>query len=151
MLKGFKNFIMRGDVIVVAIGLIVALAFSNLVASFTTNLINPLVNRAQGGGASFGLGVQLGQPGNRATFMNFGAFISSIIYFVIFLAVLYFLIVVPYRAIMRRRGAVVFGEPAPVKTCPACLSEDLPLGATKCRHCGSEQPPTGGGVPAGAP
>lgn len=139
-MKGFKNFIMRGDVIVIAIGLIVALAFSNLIASFTTNLINPLINRAQGSGPTLGLGVQLGHVGNRPTFMNFGAFISSVIYFFIFVAVVYFLIVVPYRAIMRRRGVTVFGEPAAVKTCPACLSDDLPLGASKCRHCGTEQP-----------
>jgi large conductance mechanosensitive channel len=39
-----------------------------------------------------------------------------------------------------RRGVVVYGEPAPTKTCPACLSEDLNPAATRCKHCGSEQP-----------
>jgi large conductance mechanosensitive channel len=58
--------------------------------------------------------------------------------------VLYFLIVVPYKAIMARRGEVVFGEPAPVKTCPACLSDDLPVAASKCRYCGTEQTTTAG-------
>ena len=144
MLKGFKNFIMRGDVIVVAVGLVVALAFSMLVASFTSNLINPLVNRAVGGNTSLGLGVQLGATGNKATFMNFGAFVSAVIYFFIFMAVVYFVIVVPYRAVMRRRGTTVFGEPAPKKTCPACLSDDLPLAASKCRYCGTEQPVSSG-------
>lgn len=137
MLRGFKNFLMRGDVVVTAIGLMVALAFSTLIASFTADLINPLLNRAQGK-KSIGLGVQLGNQGNHATFMNFGAFVSAVIYFLVFMAVLYFLIVVPYRYISARRGVSVFGPPAPAKTCPACLSDDLPLGATKCKYCGSD-------------
>ena len=56
------------------------------------------------------------------------------------MAVLYFLIVVPYKAIMARRGETVFGDPAPVKTCPACLSDDLPAAASKCKYCGTDQP-----------
>jgi large conductance mechanosensitive channel len=70
--------------------------------------------------------------------INLGAFISAVIYFAIFMSVIYFFIVVPYRAYMKRRGAVVFGEPKPVKTCQACKSEDLPADATKCRHCASQ-------------
>jgi large conductance mechanosensitive channel len=139
VLKGFKNFLLQGNVVVIAVGLIVALAFSMLIAAFTTNIIDPLISRVQGK-HTFGLGVQLGQPGNAATFMNFGAFISAILYFVIFIAVVYFLIVVPFRTVQARRGISVFGEPAPVKTCPACLSEDLPLAASKCKYCGTDQP-----------
>jgi len=138
-MRGFKNFLMRGDVIVVAVGLVVALAFSMLIAAFTTNIINPIITRLQGG-TSLGLGVQLGAAGNPKTFMNFGAFISAIIYFVIFMAVVYFVIVVPYKAVQARRGQTVFGDPAPVKTCPACLSTDLPAAASKCKYCGTEQP-----------
>ena len=76
VIKGFKNFLLRGDVIVIAVGLIVALAFSTLIKAFTDSVINPLISRAQGGHA-VGLGVQLGQTGNSATFLNFGAFISA--------------------------------------------------------------------------
>ena len=139
MLKGFKNFLMRGDVVVVAIGLVVALAFSGLVNAFTTFIINPLIARAQGGGG-IGLGVQLGQKGNTKTFLDFGSFVSAIIYFVIFMLAVYFAVVVPYKSIMKRKGTVVFGEPAPMQTCPACLSNDLPIGATKCKYCASELP-----------
>ncbi len=139
MFTGFKNFLMRGDIVVVAIGLAVALAFSALIASFTANIINPLVSRAQGGTA-VGLGVQLGNAGNKATFLDFGALISSIIYFIVFMLVVYYLIVVPYRRIQARRGATVFGPPGPVKTCPACLSADLPAAASKCKYCGTDQP-----------
>ena len=138
-MKGFKNFLMRGDVIVVAVGLVIALAFSMLIAAFTTDIINPIVARFQGG-SSIGLGVQLGSDHNPKTFVDFGAFISAVIYFIIFIAVVYFLIVVPYRHMQARRGQVVFGDPAPVKTCPFCLSSDLPAAASKCKYCGTDQP-----------
>ena len=140
-MKGFKNFLMRGDVIVVAVGLVIALAFSGLITAFTTNIINPVVARFQGG-KSLGLGVQLGAANNPKTFVDFGSLISAIIYFVVFIAVVYFLIVVPYKHVQARRGQVVFGDPAPVKTCPFCLSSDLPAAASKCKYCGTDQPTT---------
>ena len=139
MLKGLKNFLMRGDVIVVAVGLVVALAFSTLVKAFTDFVINPLVARAQGG-KSVGLGWQLGQKGNAKTFLDLGSFISAIVYFLVFMAVVYFVIVVPYRRVSARRGVTVFGDPPPTKTCPACLSDDLPAAASKCKYCATDQP-----------
>lgn len=139
MIRGFKNFLMRGDVITVAIGLVIALAFSTLVQAFTDFVINPLV-AAAGGGKSLGLGWQLGAEGNKATYLDLGSFISAIIYFIIFMAVVYFVIVVPYKAVQARRGVVAFGDPDPVKTCPACLSADLPVEASKCKYCGTDQP-----------
>lgn len=149
MLKGFKNFLMRGDVVVVSIGLIVALAFSTLISAFTTSIIDPLINSAEGGkGKALGLGVQLGHAGNTKTFIDLGSFVSAIIYFVIFMLVVYFVIVLPYKAISARRGLVVFGAPAPAKTCPACLSADLPVAASKCKYCGTDQPGTTGDTAA---
>jgi large conductance mechanosensitive channel len=141
MIKGFKNFLLRGDVIVVAVGLVVALALSTLVNAFTTYIINPLIAAAEGGKHPLGLGVQLRNHGGSATFLNAGSFVSAVIYFIIFMAVVYFLIVLPYKSVMARRGKTVFGEPAPTKTCPACLSDDLNPAATKCKYCGTEQPP----------
>ena len=139
MFKGFRNFLMRGDIVTVAVGLAVALAFSALIAAFTVDIIKPIVARA-GGGKSIGLGIQLGQDHNPATFINIGGLISSLIYFAIFMVVVYFVIVVPYRHIQKRRGVAVFGDPAPAKTCPYCLSEDLPVDASKCKYCTSELP-----------
>jgi large conductance mechanosensitive channel len=138
-MRGFKNFLMRGDVIVVAVGLVIALAFSALITSFTTNIINPIVQSFTGG--KVGLGFQI-RSGNPKTVVDFGAFISAIIYFIIFVAAVYFIIVVPYKHIQARRGQTVFGDPAPVKTCPACLSSDLPAAASKCKYCGTDQPVT---------
>jgi large conductance mechanosensitive channel len=139
-MRGFKNFLLRGDVIVIAVGLVVALAFSMLITAFTTNIITPIV-AAAGGKAGLGLGFYVSDH-NPRTFVDFGKFISAIINFVIFMAVVYFVIVLPYKAIQARRGQVVFGDPAPVKTCPFCLSDDLPAAASKCKYCGADQPAT---------
>jgi len=136
-MRGFKNFLLRGDVIVIAVGLVVALAFSMLITAFTTYIINPIVQSFESG--KNGLGVEI-RSGNPKTLVDFGSFISAIIYFFIFVAVVYFLIVVPYKAIQARRGQTVFGDPPDVKTCPYCLSDDLPAAASKCKYCGSEQP-----------
>ena len=135
MLKGFRNFLMQGDLIVIAVGLVIALAFSTLILAFTTNIITPLVNAAGGGGAGKGLGWTINHQR-----IDLGAFISALIYFIIFMAVIYFLIVVPYRAYMKRKGATVFGDPPMMKTCPECKSDDVPADATKCRYCASELP-----------
>jgi large conductance mechanosensitive channel len=132
--KGFKNFLMQGDLIVIAVGLVVALAFSTLIKAFTDNIITPLVNAAGGkNAAKTGLGWIVN--GQR---INLGAFISAIIYFVIFMVVIYFVLVVPYRAYMRRRGVTVFGPAPPTKTCPSCQSNDIPEAATKCKYCETE-------------
>jgi large conductance mechanosensitive channel len=141
LLKGFKNFLMQGDLIVVAVALVIALAFSTLIKAFTDNIITPLVNAAGGGGTT-GLGVHV-----KGQLLNFGAFISAIIYFIIFMAVIYFAIVVPYRFYSARRGITVFGDPAPTRDCPECLSDDLPAAATKCRYCGTSLGPAA--APAG--
>jgi large conductance mechanosensitive channel len=138
VLKGFKNFLMRDDVITVAIGLVVALAFSNLVKAFTDSVINPLVSAAQPDADGLGLGYQLGAEGNEATFIDLGAFISAIIYFIVFMATVYFFFVLPYKHIQKRRGKTVFGDPAPTKTCAECKSEIDPE-ATKCKFCASPQ------------
>ena len=139
-MRGFKNFLMRGDVIVVAVGLVIALAFSGLISAFTTDVINPII-AAAGGSKGLGLGFKV-IGANPKTFVDIGAFISALIYFVIFMAVIYFVIVMPYKMVQARRGQVVFGDPAPVKTCPACLSSDLPAAASRCKYCGTDQPAT---------
>ncbi len=132
-MKGFKNFMMQGDLIIISVGLVVALSFSTLIKAFTDSIVTPLVNALAGGGkGSLGLGWTVN--GQR---VDLGSFISAIIYFIIFMAVIYFVIVVPYRAYMKRRGTTVFGGPAPTKTCPSCLSADLAPAATKCKHCAS--------------
>ena len=147
-MRGFKNFLMRGDVIVVAVGLVIALAFSAVITAFTANIINPII-AAAGGKTGNGLGFYVSDH-NTKTYVNVGALITAIINFVIFMAVVYFVIVVPYKHVQARRGQVVFGDPPAVKTCPACLSSDLPAAASKCKYCGTDQPPVAPD-PVGAP
>ncbi len=136
-MNGFKKFLMQGDLIVVAVGLVIALAFSTLIKAFTDAIITPLVNAAGGGGTN-GLGVVI-----NGQLINFGAFISAVVYFVIFIVVIYFVLVMPYRAYMKARGTSVFGDPDPTKECPYCRSSDVPVAATKCSHCASELPVSG--------
>jgi large conductance mechanosensitive channel len=140
--KGFRDFVMRGDVITVAVGLVVALAFSNLVKAFTDSVINPLVAAVQPHpkiGSSDGLGVHLGNAGGKATFVDFGAFIGAIIYFIVFMTTIYVVIVLPYKHIQKRRGVTVFGDEPATKACDECLS-DIPEAAHKCKYCASDQP-----------
>jgi large conductance mechanosensitive channel len=133
IVRGFKNFLMQGDLIIIAVGLVVALAFAALIQAFVDNIITPLVNAVGGGAAGEGLGWTIN--GQR---IDLGAFIGAIIYFIIFVAVIYFVLVVPYRAYMRRRGTTVFGEPEPTKTCPECKASDLPVDATRCKYCATQ-------------
>jgi large conductance mechanosensitive channel len=135
-MKGFKNFLMQGDLVIIAVGLVVALGFSTLIKAFTDNIITPLIAAIAGGGStSKGLGWTIN--GQR---IDLAAFLSAVVYFFIFMVAIYLLIVVPYRAYMKRRGTSVYGEPAPTKTCPYCLSASLPVAATKCMYCASELP-----------
>jgi large conductance mechanosensitive channel len=133
-MRGFKNFVMQGDLIVVAVGLSIALAFSTLIKTFTDAVIVPLVNAAGGGGTN-GLGFRV-----NGQLIDIGAVVAAIVYFIIFVAVVYFAIVLPYRLIRARRGETVFGDPAPTKTCPHCLS-DVPAEASKCKFCTIELEP----------
>jgi large conductance mechanosensitive channel len=130
---GFRRFLMQGELVVIAVGLVVALAFSTLIKGFTDSIITPLVESFEGGNGSKGLGFTV-----NGQFVDVGAFLADVIYFVIFMVVIYFALVVPYRAYMAKRGVAVFGEPAPTDTCPRCLSSDLPHGATRCLHCASD-------------
>jgi large conductance mechanosensitive channel len=139
VLKGFKNFIMRGSVVEAAVAFVVALAFSALIMAFINTIINPLL-AATVSGNKIGLGWLL-RSGNSKTFVDVGGLIGAIISFIIFMAVIYFVIVLPYKAIQKRRGGDAFGDPAPVRTCPECLSDGLPEAARKCKFCASDLPP----------
>jgi large conductance mechanosensitive channel len=132
-MSGFRKFLMQGELVVIAVGLVVALAFSTLIKGFTDSIITPLVAAFESGNGGKGLGFTV-----NGQFVDVGAFLADVIYFVIFVAVIYFALVVPYRAYMAKRGVAVFGDPDPTDTCPRCLSNDLPLGATRCPHCTSE-------------
>lgn len=121
MLKGFKDFVMRGNVVDLAVGIAIGVAFTTLVAAFGTSIINPLV-AAFGGGNDKGFGFSL--TDSDATFINIGLLINALIVFVVTMAVIYFAIVVPVQKMqaLRRPGPDV-DEPEAVPEDTALLRE----------------------------
>jgi large conductance mechanosensitive channel len=107
MIKGFKDFLLRGNVIDLAVAVVIGTAFTALVTAFTTSFLLPLIALIGGGGENGGEFVINGQH------FTWGAFISALITFVLTAAVVYFVVVLPVKAIMerRRRGE----EPGPVE------------------------------------
>ncbi|GIH08776.1 large-conductance mechanosensitive channel [Rhizocola hellebori] len=102
MLKGFRDFISRGSVVDLAVGVVIGAAFTEVVKGFTTSFLTPLINLI--GGANIAGEIDL--PGEGA--ITWGAFLSTVIGFMITAAVVYFLVVVPMNrlAAMRKRGQV---------------------------------------------
>ena len=111
MIKGFREFIMRGNVVDLAVAVVIGGAFGAIVTKFVESIINPIV-ASLGGGGEIGLGVQLGDPGVEETFLNLGAVITATINFVIIAAVVYFILVVPMNKLQERRKAGLVEEPA---------------------------------------
>ncbi len=101
MLKGFKDFLMRGNIIDLAVAVVVGSAFTALVTAFTTSIIKPLI-AATGGGNVTGLSIEI-VAGNKASTIDFATVINAVITFFITAAVVYFLFVVPMNKISERR------------------------------------------------
>src|SRR6476660_8964497 len=97
MLKGFKDFLLRGNVVDLAVAVVIGTAFTAVVTSFTSSFLKPLIGLISGGGVNGGEAVVDGQH------FTYGAFINAVITFVLTAAVVYFAIVLPMKAIMERR------------------------------------------------
>src|SRR4029453_14029288 len=124
MLKGFKDFILRGNVIELAIAVVIGSAFTSLVAAFTTNIINPVI-AAAGGVNADGLGFRIWQD-NPATFINFGAVLTALVTFVITAGVVYFIFVAPMNKInslVKDRLSTEEPEEEPLPADTALLAE----------------------------
>jgi large conductance mechanosensitive channel len=105
MLKGFKEFLSRGNVIDLAVAVVIGAAFTGLVTAFTGKVIQPLIDRIGAGhGKEYGI-LKISLGGNPETFVDFNAVLSAAINFLLVAAVLYFLIVLPYKK-LRERGEV---------------------------------------------
>jgi large conductance mechanosensitive channel len=101
MLKGFKDFILRGNVVDLAVAVVIGAAFATIVTAFTDSIIKPLIN-AITPASSPGLGVTL-IAGKDSTYVDFAAVITAAINFVIVAAVIYFAVVLPVNVIQERR------------------------------------------------
>ncbi|QFU86106.1 large-conductance mechanosensitive channel protein MscL [Amycolatopsis sp. YIM 10] len=102
MLKGFKDFLMRGNVVELAVAVVIGTAFTAIVTAFTTGLIKPLINAIGGSDAAQGLGFYI-FSGNQGTFMDLGGVINAAINFLVVAAVVYFLFVLPLQKVQERR------------------------------------------------
>ena len=110
MIKGFKDFLLRGNVIDLAVAFVIGVAFATVITAFTENIIQPIIN-AVGGRESLGLGFFI-RDNDQKTFVDIGAFITALITFAITAAAIYFLVVVPVKKLMERRNR---GEEPPAE------------------------------------
>ncbi|AEF42001.1 large conductance mechanosensitive channel protein MscL [Hoyosella subflava] len=101
MFKGFRDFLMRGNVLDLAVAVVVGTAFTAIVTAFTENIVNPLIAAIGADQDVEGLGVML-REGAPATFVDVGAVITALINFVIIAAVVYFILIVPFTAAKKR-------------------------------------------------
>ncbi len=135
MLKEFKQFLMRGNVVDLAVGVVIGAAFGALVTSLVKDVITPLIG-AVGGVPDFS---SLALTINGSA-IHYGSFINALIAFLILATVIFFGVVKPMNALMNR---VKRGEETPEPTtrpCPECLSE-IPRAAGRCAHCAAKVSP----------
>lgn len=139
MFKGFKDFILRGNVIELAIAVVIGSAFTALVGAFTNHIINPVI-AAAGGMNAEGLGFKIWEN-NPATFVDFGAVLTALVTFVITAAVVYFIFVAPMNKInslVKDRLSTEEPEEEPLPADTALLAEirDLLKDAAAARNAG---------------
>jgi len=130
MLNGFKQFILRGNVVDMAVGVVIGAAFASVVTAFTKDLLTPLIAAI------------VGKPDFSAikftvngSMFAIGDFINAGVSFLLVAAAVYFFVVTPINALVSRvRKAPAPADPT-TKKCPECLSE-IPIDARRCAHCG---------------
>jgi large conductance mechanosensitive channel len=146
VLKGFRDFILRGNIIDLAIAVVIGVAFNGLVTKFTDDFIKPLINLAGGGkAASGGTWTINGQK------FQWSDFVNGVINFVIIAAVLYFLVVVPMNKLneLRRRGQPTGETPAPPTDEAVLLGEIRDLLAASNRAAATPSQRGSGDLPTG--
>ncbi len=132
-MRGFKAFLLRGNVVELAVAVVIAVAFGLVVTAFVKDLVTPLV-AALFGKPDFGA---LTFTINHSKFL-YGDFINGVVSFLIVAAVIYFFVVVPYTALLARARKEPPADPT-TKKCTECESE-IPIGARRCAFCTSPQP-----------
>jgi large conductance mechanosensitive channel len=133
MIKEFRDFILRGNVIDLAVGIVIGAAFGAMVTSFVGNILTPLLGLLSVGDfstLSFGAG--------SAT-VKYGLFLNALISFVLIAAAIFFFVVKPMNAMTERLRKPATEPDKPIKECPFCATE-IPSAAKRCPHCTSELP-----------
>ena len=124
--KGFRSFLMRGNLIDLAVAVVIGTAFTAVVTAIVKDLITPLI-AAVGGKPNFG---KLAFTVHNSTF-SYGDFINALVSFAIIAAVVYFMVVSPVERITTR---LTRHKEATERDCPECLSS-IPVGARRCMYC----------------
>jgi large conductance mechanosensitive channel len=129
VLKGFRDFVLRGNVIDLAVAVIIGAAFGAIVTSFVKDVMTPLMSAVIHLPNFSDLKTQVnGVP------MTYGNFLNAAINFLIVAFVVYFGMVLPVNTLMNKFKKPVPDAPPTTKACPECLS-DIPLAAKRCSHC----------------
>jgi large conductance mechanosensitive channel len=133
MLSDFKKFILRGNIVDLAVAVVVGVAFTAMITALVADLITPLI-AAIFGKPDFS---QLTFTVNHSTF-KYGSFLNALLSFLIVATVVFFAVVIPLTALMRRLNVLPTDEPKPeTRECPECLS-DIPVAARRCAFCTTE-------------
>ena len=129
MIKGFRDFILRGNVLDLAVAVIIGAAFSAIVNSLVKDIITPLIAAV------------VGKPDFSALILHinggaitYGNFLNALVSFLMLAAVVYFFIVAPANHLLARLKGPAAAEPVTTKPCPQCLS-DIPVAASRCKFC----------------
>lgn len=133
MITEFRDFLVRGNVVALAIAVVIGGAFGAVVASFTTNVLTPLLGLA--GIPDLSTWSFVLPNGNV---IAYGLFLNAVIYFVLVAASIFFLVVKPLNALEERRKRAEEAAPT-TKTCSECATE-IPLAARRCPNCAQPQP-----------
>jgi large conductance mechanosensitive channel len=137
LIKEFRQFLLRGNVVDLAIAVVIGAAFGAVVAALVKDLVTPLIAAIFGKPDFANLTFTL----HKSRFF-YGDFINFVIAFIIVAAVLFFLVVVPINRLIARSRKEPPADPT-TRKCPECLSE-IPLDAKRCSHCTSVVPPVAG-------
>jgi large conductance mechanosensitive channel len=128
-MSGFRAFLLRGNVVQLATAVVIGVAFGVVITAFVKDLVTPLI-AAIGGQPDFS---SLSFTINNSKFL-YGDFLNALIAFLLVAAVIYFLVILPYEALMARTRKEPVPDPT-IKKCPECLS-DIPIDARRCAFCG---------------
>ena len=130
-LQDFREFILRGNLVDLAVAFVLGVAFAAVISALVSDLITPLIAAIFGQPDFAGLSFTI----NKSHFL-YGAFINAVLTFVFVAAAVFYFVVKPVNALMERRRAELPVD-APTRPCPECLS-DIPLAAHRCAFCTAE-------------
>ncbi len=129
-MKGFRQFLLRGNVVDLAVGVVIGVAFGALVAAFVKDLLTPLIAAIAGKPDFSALTFTV----NNSKFL-YGDFLNAVVAFLLVAAAVYYFVVLPMNALMARMRREPPADPT-TRKCPECLSE-IPIEARRCAHCTS--------------